>query len=43
MGSKDLGGSFEKFKDQLKEMIRKELKETFDGMEPMVRTGLDNE
>jgi hypothetical protein len=28
-------------KDKLKEMIRQELKETFDGMEPMVRTGLD--
>ena len=31
-----------KLKEYLKEMIRKQLKETFDGMEPMVRTGLDN-
>ena len=30
-----------KLKEYLKEMIRKQLKETFDGMEPMVRTGLD--
>ena len=29
-------------KDKLKELIRKELKEMFDGMEPMSRTGLDN-
>jgi hypothetical protein len=29
-------------KDKLKELIRKELKEMFDGMEPMDRTGLDN-
>jgi hypothetical protein len=43
MSDVNLGGSFDKFKDQLKEMIRKELKETFDGMEPMDRTGLDNE
>ena len=42
IGDVNLGGSFDKFKDQLKEMIRKELKETFDGMEPMDRTGLDN-
>jgi hypothetical protein len=37
MGSTDLGGSFDKLKDQLKEMIRKQLKEMADGMEPMSR------
>jgi paraquat-inducible protein B len=35
--------SFPGLRERLKEMIRKELKETFDGMEPMDRTGLDNE